>query len=205
MAEETVEQTPELTAMAAMVINAAKAKAFSGEVTLSNGIVLRAKSVPPALIRRVVRAVPEPEIPVVWIEAKQREEPNPNDPAYLAAIAKMHEARLLADQKVRLGLGTEVVSVPEGMFRPEDDGWILQLRAVGVEPKLDDPTVRYVEWCELYAMTEYADVANVSTCCYRKGGIFEPEVMAAIASFWGPQTRGADNGVAAPSPVVDGD
>lgn len=170
-------------AIDALLRSAVRAARAPEQVTLSNGIMLRLKPVPPGVLRRVVQAVKAPDVPVVFVESRGREEENPNDPGYLAALEECRRARLLADQKARFALGTEVIDVPDSMFGPEDDRWIEQLRAVGIEPRVDTPTTRYAEWLELYAVSRAFDVTTLVAACYATSAIFEPEVLDALNSF----------------------
>jgi hypothetical protein len=210
--EPTLTQPPEPTdpaieqsALEALLDLADLSRKAPQSIRLTNGIELRIKHVPPMLLRRVQASIKQPPIPTVWIESRQRDEENPDDPEYLAALEGLHTVRLLADQKARLALGTELISIPEGIEGPDGDGWIDGLRAVGVEPRIDTKALRYIEWLQLYAMVEHIDQAVVQAACFAATGILEPEVLEAINSFRSSAPRRADNVVAPAAPTGDGD
>ena len=173
-------------------------------LTLSTGAVLKLKPVPQAVIRRVAAKIERPAVPVVHIEDKDRDEPNPDDPDYKEAVVQWVTDQALAAFKAVLLLGTEIEIVPEGMDRPEDIGWTAVLLHLGIvtEEELGDPYQRYLAWVELYAARTETDIFGIARLPVLLAGISESEVMDAILSFRGATGRGADNGSA---PAAGGD
>lgn len=164
------------------------------QVTLSNGIVLRIKTVPPGLVRRAVRRIPMPEVPLV--DLGNREEENPDDPDYQKAIAKCHTDRIQATFELWKALGTEVLTVPSGVWGPDDDGWVEELESVRdeggvplIEVQREPPATRYLEWLSLYAMADVGDATLVTAAQFARTGIIEPEVSEAIEFFRTPPAR----------------
>ncbi len=63
-------------------------EATSNTLTLSNGVVLRLKSVPAFLAAQFTRKIQRPKPPRQFIERLGREEENPDHPDYLEALEK---------------------------------------------------------------------------------------------------------------------
>ena len=85
---------------------------------LSTGIRVKLSSVSGTLIDDLRAAIEDPPIPVVYIDEKSREEENPNDPAYLAAVEEANRRRGVAMLDAIMIFGMELV---DGM--PKDDVW----------------------------------------------------------------------------------
>lgn len=173
---------PELRARAAMNAMLQEREA-TGEVTLSNGIVIGAKRVPTTIMRRLMAKLPEPKVPMVMITDNGREEPNHTDPQYLEELEACYNARIQAASDVYLGLGTFVVSVPDDRYPVDDERWILNLSRLGVEPNLETPESRYLEWLTLYALEDSNDYMKLIVAASMKTGIIEQEVADATAYF----------------------
>jgi hypothetical protein len=92
-------------------------------LTLTTGVRVRLHAVSSSLVEDMRMAIPEPPVPVVWIEAKEREEENPNDPRYLEAIAQMQRERATAVLDGLIMFGVELM---DGL--PEDDSWLKKLK-----------------------------------------------------------------------------
>lgn len=173
--------------------------------TLSNGIVIRLKPVPPMLMQAVNNSFEAPNPPKIMMEEKGREEENPNDPDYLNTLVELAKANQLAVENLMYGVGTEFVSAPEGYYGPDDDRWIEQVefasRITGVELTLprEDKTLRYIFWLKMYAMEHSIDVVILSRIPSELGGIREGEVDEVIESFRRVPKRG-DNNESAPEP-----
>lgn len=155
------------------------------EVTLSNGVVFGLKPVSPFTIRALSAKEPPPEVPIVWIEDKEREEPNPNDEDYIKAVVAYNNRMSDALLSLLIMQGTWVKSVPEGMSGPGDDAWVQSLRAAGIEPRLQNEFTRYHDWVTMIALTEYKDISLLTYSCFRVSGTAEAEVQRVLASFRG--------------------
>lgn len=154
-----------------------------GQVKLSSGIVLQLKPVPPNLLREVSLQYPDPEVPVVYIESKDRTEPNPNDPDYLRAKEQMLLQRMRASIETLILVGSEPISVPDGMYEVDDDGWMEDFDILGIKPDISTPRRRYLAWLKLYALQTELDIGIVQMGVQRLSGVTEIEVMRALRSF----------------------
>lgn len=198
------EKTPEQIAIEAVANATAAPSDNPNHFELSNGVVIRFRPVPIMALRRAVMGITEPEIPQVWNEEDQRFYENPDSPDYLEALERCYNARILADQKMRLTLGVELVSVPEGMEGPDGTGWILDCQSAGIEPNLSTERTRFVEWLELYALSDQTDLARVFAQAIAVSGISEMEVVKAIAYFRDKAVRLTDNVATVETPTIDG-
>lgn len=106
------------------------------EITLSSGVVVKAKRVPDNLLLAWHRQHPAPKPPIVTIEQegrRPRREENPSDPDYIQATEN-YQIEVAAGMTDLIHLtGMEVVSLPEGMKGfEEDDEWEGELEAIGL-------------------------------------------------------------------------
>lgn len=160
-------------------------------ITLENGVVLRLKAVSPITLRDAAAHLKRPEVPMVEIpDAGGRTEPNPNDPAYLAAIQQWNADVSEAGITVALILGTEVESLPDGMPGWESDDWIEALRAAREIVPNAPPLVvhetgkgRYLDWLRMYAISTNTDMYRLSRILTTGVALTEEEVQAAADSF----------------------
>jgi hypothetical protein len=166
-------------------------------ITLSNGIVLKLKSVPPFLARQAVISLQRPKPPRVFLEDKGREEENPNDPVYLDEL-RLYEARSIeVGVNVMLLTGTEVQEIPNGCYGPEDDGWLENLEALDVVVEREKPRARYLAWLRYYALQSTLDITRVTAALGRRVGLSEEEVAASADSFRNRAARRADKRLSA--------
>lgn len=181
------------------------------DFTLQNGIVLAMRPIPPLLLQAVSDEFRAPDPPTIWLEDRERHEPNPNDPAYLKEIQRITEAEQLATEDLTLAVGTSVKHVPEGMFKPEDDGWVTQVKFAAKLGKLDieidteDEVKRYLAWLRFYALESSTDIVMVRNLSTMLAGIQEGEVDEVIESFRGDPRRGTDSQSASETGGQDGD
>lgn len=175
-------------------------------ITLSNGIVFRCKPVPPYVVRSAGKNVPKPEPPMLEREDRGRSEPNLSDPEYLQAYSDWLNLLSEASLDAFLLLGTEIVELPEGVARPEEDTWLPNLEFLGVEVDASSERARYLSWLRYYAITSTSDLMLLTSTIAKKSGVREGDVNSALDSFRGVPEGGADHG--APSAEVvnpDGD
>lgn len=100
--------------------------------TLSTGFRVVLHPVSGALVEDVRSAIKMPKVPVVYIEAKDREEENPNDPAYMEAVERANMERGNAVLDAIITFGVELV---DGV--PEDDSWLRKLQMLERRGRLD--------------------------------------------------------------------
>lgn len=174
----------------------AEARSDAGErglVTLSNGIVLRCRPIPPFVLRQAGSRIEEPEVPIFHNEAKGRDEENPEDPEYKKACEEYKLRVGDAGMNVMLAVGTSIEHIPDGVAKPEDDDWIETLTSVGIEIAHASPQERYLSWLMFYAIATTDDIRRVSAAVGETASVKEEDVALAADSFQSGEERGADS------------
>jgi hypothetical protein len=162
--------------------------------TLSTGVRVRLQQVSLDTLDRAMRKLAKPEVPMWFNEDKGREEPNPNDPDYLAAVAQYNVDQYRVSRDIFVLFGMELV---DGM--PADDSWLRRLRLLerlgDIDLSafdLDDPIDREFLYKQHVALGA-PDMPLISTIW----GVSMPEVEKAAEFFRGDALRPADSGVPA--------
>ena len=155
-----------------------------GKITLSTGVVLKIIDVPLYAFDAVRQRMTSerPKVPTGYIEAKDRDEPNPNDPDYIAAIED-YDAKVngkLVDMVITLG--TEVESIPSEFPEAKDKTWADKITRAGILVP-DEEHERSLVWMKLCAMRTGQDLQSVLFACLRNAGVTEEDVAVATASF----------------------
>lgn len=181
------------------------------EITLSNGIVLELRPVPPAL-RDAVRnelVTKRPKVPIVHIESKDRDEENPGDPAYLEAMNNALRVEELAMEDLSMAAGTIIVSVPDDMLPLDGDDWMHDPRievavSAGLRLDVSDNNKRRIAYLRFYALETHMDFFIHKHASLKVQGISEEEIRAALESFRGIQGRISDIGNSLASASTNG-
>lgn len=87
------------------------------------GVRIKLTSVPAGVFTKVRSKIPEPQIPTWHNEEYDRDEPNPNNPEYLAALNKANEERAEAVIDACALFGIELL---DGM--PTSEDWLKKLQ-----------------------------------------------------------------------------
>lgn len=162
-------------------------------LTLSTGVVLDLLQPSPILVDNLMRSfsADEPHIPKVWIKDKERDEENPNDPDYLAAMEAWYAESGMRSIKALLPTGSRIRSKPEDMPGPEEPDFADLMDTMG-QPLGKSRFSRYTQWVLLYA-TNPQDLAILGVKLLRRAGVREEDVREAQALFQGLQERIADS------------
>lgn len=173
-----------------------------GTVTLSNGIVLKIKAVPPLLVYQAQLQLRKPKPPVTLNEDKGREEENPLDPDYLQDLDEYVNALGLTQSNVIFLLGTKPLTIPEGYYGPKEDGWLEPLAFFKIDVG-EGENARYLSWLRYYALSSEEDITLVMSSISAFSGVKREAVEQAAESFRPPVEPDADNG--SPPEVGDND
>lgn len=109
----------------------------SDVVTLSTGVRARLKPVSASLVDAVTSRIPDPAVPIWHDPDKDRDEPNPLDPKYVASMVKANHDRGLAAVDACIMFGVELVDPI-----PADDTWVKKLTHLGITFDQADPFER---------------------------------------------------------------
>lgn len=157
----------------AVVIAKEKTKKSDGPVVLSTGVEAYLRPVSASLVEEVISQIAEPPVPVWHNPDKDRDEPNPADPAYLKAKEDMNRRRGTAaiDAVYMFGV-TLAQPVP-------DDGWEKKLERLGIHVA-DDQFEREFAY-KKYVAVATQDLARLMAL----SGISQGEVNRQLESFPG--------------------
>lgn len=157
-------------------------------ITLSSGVVLKNRKVPPMILAKVEEKYPDPPVPTVYDSERDRYLPNPDSPEYEKALEdnRMRKGNSLID--VLISMGTEIVSIPEGLQKPDDSEWVDDLLSIGIEVPSQN-RARYLAWVKFYAATSASDIQELAKRGSESLGVTESEVASAIAVFQDQQER----------------
>lgn len=163
-------------------------------IELSTGVKLKVRPINPMVLDAALRQnmPPVPKVPRVFIENKGREEENPDDPAYRAAVDEYEAERGRIVQDVAMGLGTEVITVPDGMESVDGTRWAEDLWDVGVLVP-DSGLKRYIAWVKFWACRTAQDTVDVISAVMQSVGTPEAKVAEAADSFRNRKERRADS------------
>lgn len=157
-------------------------------LTLRCGAVLLFSPVSPLALREAAVTVVQPAVPIVRL-TDGRDEPNPNDPDYIAALDRFQNDQIFRVANVVMLMGTKLESVPEGVDKPEDEDWIEMLETLGITVPHATKHQRYLSWLRLYALRANDEVTAIIGNVVRLSGVTEVEVQRAASAFRGTAQR----------------
>lgn len=149
------------------------------EITMSTGVVLRGKQVPPLILVRIMGRFPRPKVPTYLNKAMGREMENPDDPDYLSRVQAWQVELSDAVLNAMIMLGTEAVSWPKGMSGPWDDDWLTSYAMLGLDMFPENRDWRYVTWIMFRAIADENDTKKIREVVGRLSGVPEASVQSA--------------------------
>ena len=164
-------------------------------LTLSTGVVLKLRTPSEMVVESSFRALKkdEPKPPRMYIEAKGREEENPSDPDYLAALKQWKVNVGMRGLRALIPSGTTLESVPEGLPGPDDEDYLDLMASMTIDPGVGRFT-RYVQWVLHVACAGVDDIDSLTKTLERLVGVTEEDVAKAQAMFQGDKGGATDTG-----------
>lgn len=154
-------------------------------IMLKSGVWAIVRPVSASLIEEALMLIEEPEVPTFYNEDKDREEPNPNDPKYLAALENVQRQSNLAAIDAAIMFAVDLVDADGNPIDPPNDGWVNKLRFMerqGIvdlqKYDLDDEVDREFLYKKYIAVTA-PDLDTIM----RASGVGEEEIRKAADSF----------------------
>ncbi len=141
--------------------------------------------------REFLKNDPEPKVPQVWIEDNGRNEPNPNDPIYIAELTMWKERITFIAIEVVLATAVQITKTPEGMMTDDSDEFNALLKMGGL-PIPETDVERKVAWLNAVGMSSEDDLVLLQTKTFEIVGATEEQVAAAEAMFRGQEAQPAD-------------
>lgn len=155
----------------------------------SNGITFKLKPVAPLLVLDAQKQLIEPTPPKIpnYDKGMGEDAPleeNPNDPDFLRAHMDYRQKVGEVSNAIFLTRGTELLEVPDGIEKPDDEEWALEVEeftAIKV-PKVGRR--RYYCWLKYVALTSMNDFQALLNKLTALGGVtLESDVAEAETSF----------------------
>ena len=164
------------------------------EITLENGAVLAIKKPATMLLSNVMlqlqKTDPVPEPPKVYIEEKEREEENPNDPAYKSAMLTWN-----ANSVVRMFNALAVASLSitdlNDAYDPEGEEFADFLEAVVID-RAPGKAGRFIQWLNSYALVK-TEARQLTHWMMRLAGVGEEDVAEATKFLESDTQRPTDS------------
>lgn len=164
-----------------------------GPYTTKDGLVLKYRKVSSQILFKAWSNIKYPEIPQVWIEERERYEPNPVDPMYLDARNRYINEKTHLTILIFFMRGIDVFSVPDSLIPIESDEWYKDL-----EEWLDIPTSkdgRKAAWLMYYAVPDDDEQNDIlQDLMILSGMVMERDIQDALNNFRGDEGSEVNNG-----------
>ena len=164
-------------------------------IEVSTGVIFTVKEVPQVAYVDLRNSLPEPSPPVFYNEEYDREEPNENDPRYLAMHANWEAQMSSAIVDINILFGSEAKYIPSKVKKPDSaefkDRIKFLLKAMGWS-KRDianiGETESYLFWvkyeaCKGSMAEDNSDLGKLFRAISRMSGVPEEDVTEAIDKF----------------------
>lgn len=175
------------TTVAVQVAKAADSLNGKGEddhsLTLSTGVKLKVNSIPPLTMVEALTIFPRPEVPIYFDERLGREVENPDHPDYKERLQKYQLNYALGVMNAMILFGVEVVYVPKGFPKPEDDDWVEKISLVGLDTLPSSKNWRKLAWIKSVACAVAEDSNLLMERVGSASGVSEKDVAAASQAF----------------------
>jgi hypothetical protein len=161
-----------------------------------SGVQLKLKPVNSFLLLQAQNQIEIPKVPVVWLEDKQREEENPNDPTYVEALREAQAKRATKMTDLFLGFGTEVIyplptnadgghDIPD----PEDYSWIDDLTTILEVEVPENKRMRHVYWLKAMVLKDSEIIELLNRIAPLSGLVMEAAAEQAADTFQSEEGR----------------
>ena len=156
-----------------------------------DGVLIRLVNVPSGTIQDAVSRIKLPEVPTWHNPDKDRDEPNPSDPSYIAALEqhRQEQGRVATEAMIMFGCEIEQETWP-----PQDDNWLRKLKLAHKRQTLD---LSWVDWDDdidqQFLFLKYHAVSNDKLVQIGQlGGLSQEALAEARASFRREETGHTD-------------
>jgi len=179
----------------------ARANGALNMFTTTEGIVFKLKPVAPLLVLDAQKQLTEPLPPKIRNYDKGEGddaplEENPSDPTFLRAHMEYRQRVGEVSNAIFLTRGCELVSVPDGIEKPEDEDWAADVEEFA---GIKIPAVgrrRFYLWLKYIALTSMTDFQGLLNKLTALGGVtLESDVADAETSFRPDESRDASEGL----------
>ncbi len=169
------------------------AEEIPSEFTLEIGATLKITKPSSMLLASVMTDVekenPIPVAPQVYMEDKGRNEDNPNDPAFKAAMAIWNATAVVRMFKALCASSLSIQDLGEA-YDPGGEDFADYLDAIGIEVATGK-TTRFLQWLNTYALVQ-SESKQLNTWMMTLAGVTEEDVAEATDFLQGDKGRPAD-------------
>lgn len=148
-------------------------------IKLSTGVVLLCKKANPLVLIDVMAAFPRPQPPTWFNPTMGREMENSDDPDYQGRVRAWEMESSSATLNAFIQLGTELVSVPKGFPKPQDDSWLEEYELLGLPIRPQNKAWRYLKWVKFKAVADEKDLERIRDMVGSLSGVSEDAVKTA--------------------------
>ena len=163
------------------------------EFTLENGATLKISKPSAMLLASVMTDVekenPIPVAPKVYMEDKQREEDNPNDPEFKAKMAVWNANAVVRMFKALCASSLSIKELGDA-FDPDGEDFADYLDALELEVE-KGKTTRFLQWLNTYALVQ-SESKQLNTWMMTLAGVTEGDVAEATDFLQGDTARGTN-------------
>lgn len=148
-------------------------------ITLSTGVVLRMKQVPPLLLVKILSSAPRPKVPVFHSKEMGRDVEHPDDPDYIERVKSWKVETSDMTLNALILMGTEFVSCPKKIPSPSSNEWLEKYMLLGQPMMPENPHWRYLTWVTFVAAVADEDMRLIQEVVGRLSGVPESTVETA--------------------------
>lgn len=163
------------------------------EIIVSTGVKFGIRDVPVMAFRDLQKRLERerPHAPVLYIEEKDREEINEDDPDYQQKLQEWNEMSEMKLLDFVLMTGSVVNEMPDNIRPVDSEDWAEECRFLGIEVP-NSGGVRYLEWIKYVACPTQEDIKMLILGAGRKLGVTEDDVADTAAMFQNREERRAN-------------
>lgn len=158
-------------------------KGDSGEVVLSTGVKLKILKLPPLTMMESLTIVRRPSAPMYYDERLKRHIENPDHPDYKDQLSKYQLDYALGVMNAMILFGVEIVSIPKGLPKPEDDDWVEKMQLSHMDTMPKSKNWRKLAWIKAVAVADENDSNLLMEAVGQASGVREADVDAAALAF----------------------
>jgi len=149
-------------------------------LTLSTGVVLKVQTVPAWKFSEMGDKLERPVIPEMDVDG--RKVANPSDPDYLKAVKVFDEKMAEQFNNLTIVFGTEIVSIPDGFPKPDDEAWKEKVEWSGTQIGTG-PVNAYLAWVKYVAAPRMDDIRSILSEVGRRSSVPEADVKTSADNF----------------------
>lgn len=167
----------------AAAVDKLEEKGDEGVITLSTGVKLEVKSIPPMLMMEALTIIPRPDVPTFFDARLNREIENPDHPDYQERLKKYQMDYALSVMNTMVIFGTGIKSVPKGVPVMESDDWVENMQLAGFDTLPSSKNWRKLAWIKTVAVANADDSNLLMERVGGASGVKETDVDAAAQTF----------------------